>query len=253
MRRRLRALTPNALMRRRRGRGTPAEDGFTDLIQAMIFHMSSSDLTIVPIVRASARPRSRSPCGYSPASAARRSRARSGGTACRRPCRRPRPRWSAADPCRRRRCRHDSRCSPQPCISDGLPRRPWRSRRRDFSGCPSRRSRAVSSGLPPPAAAGACRSAPRLQDQATPTTAHGELPATTLGMAVLIQWALRGDLSVRPSRSARLWARPGAAATWSSKPAPKAAGSLAFCRARPRGGNFCRLTRVRDVMLYHRA
>jgi len=27
----------------------PAEDGFTDLIQAMIFHMSSSDLTISPI------------------------------------------------------------------------------------------------------------------------------------------------------------------------------------------------------------
>ena len=27
----------------------PAEDGLTDLIQAMIFHMSSSDLTTVPI------------------------------------------------------------------------------------------------------------------------------------------------------------------------------------------------------------
>jgi len=27
----------------------PAEDGFTDLIQAMIFHRSSSDLTMVPM------------------------------------------------------------------------------------------------------------------------------------------------------------------------------------------------------------
>ena len=27
----------------------PAEDGFTDRIHAMIFHMSSSDLTMVPI------------------------------------------------------------------------------------------------------------------------------------------------------------------------------------------------------------